>query len=502
MDQTRKYPLYLFAGSDDNLSNLTRRLGEPLHGSIDSKGAWAGAGSWPLPEGAAPLCMNGGAAAFAARSARLVAERLRMAGLKAAESHREADGQGSYRRCFAVTVFCLQAVHIAEIPSRTGEGAGDSLAASRRAMSSRMSGGSMGGSASDMRGNSLMVSGPEPGSPMFRRLEKTAVRALYVQGLDFGEVTLLSCGSGYAVASIVPLPELGLGNSARLFAESVRRVAADWALEAAPASSGAAANKMLIGMDPEFLLYDRLRGKIVPASRFLDTAGRAGCDAVWINGRRKYPLAELRPAPGGEPREAVQHLMAAMREASRQIGDKALAWLAGGMPQPGLPLGGHLHFSGVMLTPQLLRALDNYLALPVAALEDPRSRARRPRYGLLGDFRRQAYGGFEYRTLPSFLISPVVTKGVVALAVLIAEEYKGPALSSLPLNDDEALSAFYQGDRPAIRRLALQVIEEVADLPGFSKYESYLTPMFDAIRSGKMWDETADIREAWKISVP
>lgn len=46
------------------------------------------------------------------------------------------------------------------------------------------------------------------------------------------------------------------------------------------------------------------------------------------------------------------------------------------MPQPGFPLGGHLHFSGVALNGALLRALDNYLALPLALLEDKRAVAQ------------------------------------------------------------------------------------------------------------------------------
>lgn len=101
------------------------------------------------------------------------------------------------------------------------------------------------------------------------------------------------------------------------------------------------------------------------------------------------------------------------------------------MPQPGFPLGGHLHFSGVSLNGALLRALDNYLALPLALLEDKRATRRRPHYGNLGDFRRQSYGGFEYRTLPSFLISPQLAKGVIGMAFLIASQY--PRLQRRPL---------------------------------------------------------------------
>ncbi|MCZ4142661.1 hypothetical protein BZG17_33240, partial [Escherichia coli] len=123
-------------------------------------------------------------------------------------------------------------------------------------------------------------------------------------------------------------------------------------------------------------------------------------------------------------RELIAHLLRAFGSASRSITDHTLIWQAGSMPQRGLPLGGHVHFSGITLNGELLRTLDNYLALPLAMLQDPRGDARRPRYGALGDFRLKSHGGFEYRTLPSFLVSPLVAKGVVGLAGLIASNYR------------------------------------------------------------------------------
>ena len=70
--------------------------------------------------------------------------------------------------------------------------------------------------------------------------------------------------------------------------------------------------------------------------------------------------------------------------------------------------------SRIWLTSRLLRVLDNYLALPFILIEDQNTKLRRPRYGFLGDFRRKTHGGFEYRTLPSWIVSPRITKGVIA----------------------------------------------------------------------------------------
>ncbi|ANS74661.1 hypothetical protein AWM70_08735 [Paenibacillus yonginensis] len=460
---------------------------------------WLAAGLKPLPEGAAPLRMNSGAQAFAARSAAAAARRLSLAGLVPARQGKRRDG---YRRRFEVTVFGVRAVHTAEVG---GVGAGSSLGANA---------GAAGGVGVGQEESS------QPDSPWHRRLEKLAVKALYTQGLDFGQVTLEAGDAGWEIARMTACPAFRTPEAARAFAAAVLETAEGWRAEAErgaerlvngrsagavgqaedPELFGSGSGDLLLGMDPEFLLFDPGAGKIIPASRFLSRTGAAGCDSVWIRGRRRFPLAELRPDPAGEPKAALRQLMGAMREAARQIGDAPLAWLAGGLPQPGLPLGGHLHFSGVVLTPQLLRALDHFLALPVALLEDSRSASRRPRYGCLGDFRRQSHGGFEYRTLPSFLVSPVVTKGTVALALLVASVYKSGALPEVPPLPASALEAFYTGDRTALRPFALRALEQAEALPSFSSYQLYIDPMFKAVRSGRTWDESVDIRKAWKLA--
>jgi len=237
--------------------------------------------------------------------------------------------------------------------------------------------------------------------------------------------------------------------------------------------------------------------KIVPASRFLERTGMAGCDSVTIGGRRIYPVAELRPAPSSEPRELLAHLMRAFAAASRSISDHSLIWQAGGMPQRGLPLGGHIHFSGVNLTGELLRALDNYLALPLAFLQDPRGSGRRPRYGALGDFRLKSYGGFEYRTLPSFLVSPLVAKGVVALAGLIASGYT--QLRQRPLAKAEVHAAFYEGKREVIKEHIPALVDDLKRLDGYARYERYASPLILQLKLGKTWDESRDIRKLWNI---
>lgn len=332
------------------------------------------------------------------------------------------------------------------------------------------------------------------GSLLDRRLEKIAVRTLYTLNLQMGEVTIRAGeDSRFTVERVSPMPDF----RGEELAERAAKAVFNTVLELYRQRGAVKEQQTLLGMDPEFLLFNRATGRVIPASRYLELTGEAGCDSIRYRGERRFPLVELRPQPGGEPREVLVHLLRAFRRAYQSIGDKALQWQAGGMPQRGFPLGGHLHFSGIPLTFRLLQVLDNYLALPVAVLEDQRGSKRRPRYGYLGDFRLQGHGGFEYRTLPSFLISPLVTKGVVAIAALIAGHEE--QLKRRPLLDDEMYNAFYKGDQNQLREVLPELYADLTSLAAYSKYESYIAPFIEATCSGRTWDETTDIRRPWKL---
>lgn len=414
------------------------------------------------------LVMNQGAGVFHATSQQEMEQRLRAAGMKANLHSSAANNlRSSYLRRFIVRIFHLRAVEI--IPCGLAERAFN-LSGDRREQ------------------------GEQAGlTTLERRLERLAVRALYTLGLDFGEVEISAGEGGAMVIQLVhAVPGLADDSSALKFAKAIAEESARLTRQGQ--------EPLKLGMDPEFLLYNRTERKIVPASRFLEKTGIAGCDAVRSGDRTLYPIAELRPAPGTGPADLLRNLMGAMRYASRHITDTSLLWLAGGLPLPGLPLGGHLHFSGLPLTAELLRTLDNYLALPAALMEDERAKDRRPRYGYLGDHRTQGHGGFEYRTLPSFLVSPLLTKGVVALAALIAEEYRG--LRSRPLMRGDVHQAFYLGNKTVLREAYGSIEEEIRAAKSYPGLEKYIEPFLKALRLGRTWDESRDIRTVWKIERP
>jgi len=387
-------------------------------------------------------------------------QRLITAGLLASCRPSKPDRQRIYKRRFMVSVFHLRALRAIPI-DRSGI----------------------------VRSSVLE---PEQGTLLWRRLEKTAIRALYAFGLDMGDVVIAAGEEGqYTVEEFSPTPDFNDAATVQLYANAM----AEHLHQLRQFSSKEA--EVLIGMDPEFLLFNRNSGKVVPASRYLSHHGEAGCDVLRFQGRRLLPLAELRPAPGRDPEEVVRHLLHAFRTANTHISDRNLIWQAGGMPQRGFPLGGHVHFSGVPLTSELLRVLDNYLALPVFMLEDSTSFRRRPNYGFLGDYRIKSYGGFEYRTLPSFLISPLVTKGVIALAKLIVEDPRH--FQRRPMHNDEVFHAFYSGHPERIRQFIFPLLSDIVQANGYSRYEKYLAPFLEAVKSGLTWDESTDIRGPWKI---
>ncbi len=333
----------------------------------------------------------------------------------------------------------------------------------------------------------------DSGSAAFhaRRAAREAVKALYALGLDYGIVSIGVLPDRHTlVLDIDPAPLLDERLS-EMFAGAINRYDEELSRELRREEPA------MLGSDPEFLLRSP-QGKVVSASRFLEREGRVGCDGIVLRGHRVIlPLAELRPQPSAEPRELARNLRRTMRLAARRIHDESLAWLSGGMPLKGFPLGGHIHFSRCWLNVHLLRALDNYLALPLMLIEGETTRCRRPRYGYLGDFRKQPHGGFEYRTLPSWLESPAVTRGVFALAALIAGQYW--TLSSQPLLSAAVQAIYYRGDKEQARGIVRGLWDEMAALEAYSRYAQDLESLRERVLRMEPWNELADFRKAWEI---
>lgn len=331
--------------------------------------------------------------------------------------------------------------------------------------------------------------------PIWKPAERLAVRAVYSSGLDFGQVLLrLSDEGKLRVTGVSPALDVRSSAGAAKLTAAIAAFSAEWAKE----TSGAGARAVL-GADPEFVMVSAA-GRVVPASRYFAPGDATGCDSIRLRGVKIWPLVELRPRPSRDPARLTAELRRLLGAAAERTDGAALSWRAGALPVKGIPLGGHIHLSGAALHAERVRALDNAVALPLRLLEPPGAARRRPRYGALGDVRRQPHGGFEYRTPPSWLVSPRLTLGALALAKVAAEHARELA-SERPLDADEVRDAFYAGDRAVLTDAAERVYRAIRRTQGYAEYRDAIDFVFDAVARGRIWDESEDIRLKWRIPV-
>ncbi|MFC5403710.1 putative amidoligase domain-containing protein [Cohnella soli] len=332
-----------------------------------------------------------------------------------------------------------------------------------------------------------------PGHALWKPAEKLATRTLYALGLDFGQVEVRVSDSGWIhVAAVKPaIPKLSEEGRLR-WKERLDEFIAAWEAETGERPVAK------LGADPEFVLLSE-EGKVVPASRYFRPEADAGCDSVRVRGEKRWPLVELRPRPTTEPGQLAADVRRLLVVAAEKTAGAALNWRAGALPVPGLPIGGHIHLSGVALTGERLRALDNAVALPLRLLEPASAARRRPRYGALGDVRRQPHGGFEFRTPPSWLVSPRLTLGAFALAKIAAEHSRELA-AGRPLDEERYRDAFYSGDRNALLEATERIYARIRQTFGYTAYKESVDYLFAAIAAGRRWDESTDFRRKWRIA--
>nr|WP_281378729.1 hypothetical protein [Paenibacillus phyllosphaerae] len=335
----------------------------------------------------------------------------------------------------------------------------------------------------------------KPEEVLHRRAGKTAIKALYALQLDLAAIDLLLKEDGSCQVVSIHLPtHQKLPDQTWDWEAVVQRISERW--RSSKSIRSAAAKPILVGADPEFLLMSA-EGKVVPAHRYLGDGYGAGTDTVYIGGKIVRIVAELRPAPA----ETVDVLMARIRkllqQAASRINDPTLRLAAGAMPAPGLALGGHIHLSGVELTPRLLRLLDSYVAFPLAMVESAGGRSRRPRYGCLGDTKLQQHGGFEYRTLPSWLLSPMLAQASIALSMLCAHEQRN--LIYCPAEEDVYVEAYYSGDRNRLYQCLEPLEASMRHTAAYAELAPYIDPFIASLRRREIWDESADLRKAWRL---
>ncbi|MFZ2539943.1 MAG: hypothetical protein WAX04_13770, partial [Oscillospiraceae bacterium] len=137
--------------------------------------------------------------------------------------------------------------------------------------------------------------------------------------------------------------------------------------------------------------------------------------------------------------------------------------------------------------------------LPVFLIENQNtSIKRRNKYGHLGDFRVKDYGGFEYRTPGSWLITPEITLAVLCLAKIVSSNYR--KLSRNYFMNVEAQRAFYNGDQRYFKAYFEDIWRDIQRLDIYNEYKHQLEPIPNMINGNICWDEKLDIRKSWSLS--
>ena len=323
------------------------------------------------------------------------------------------------------------------------------------------------------------------------KIAEMAKKSLYLVGLDMGIVTVvLTSKRRLKVQGINPSPiirEKDINSLTEMFIDFYN-------LE-----NDLLTREIILGADPEFMLFNSKNGKMIAASEFFPRDGIVGCDNIRIPSRQQRPIAEIRPKPAASPLELIDNIKIALSSASKLAPYKNVKWVAGSQPMNGYSIGGHIHFSNIKINASVLRALDNYLGLIIFLIEDPITAAkRRKKYGFIADYRVKDHGGFEYRTPGSWLVSQKIATAILCLAKIVVSRY--PYLSKNYLNNVTAYEAFYNGDQEYFMNCFYSLWGNIENTDMYSRFADELEIIPEMIIGNIKWNEKTDFRKSWKIS--
>jgi len=325
-----------------------------------------------------------------------------------------------------------------------------------------------------------------------KKIVELAKRVIYLLCLDYGMVKISVTGrTTNIVTSINTSPRIRDKDFTSLLRKLDRVIAFN---------NDSTLKEVKMGADPEFMISNSRNGKMIPASQFFPRDGVVGCDNIRMPNRQNRPIAELRPKPDYSPRQLLLNIKEALRMASKLTPYKNVKLLAGSRPFIGYSIGGHIHFSNVDINNHILRALDSYVGLPIFLIENQVTAVkRRNRYGFLADIRVKDYGGFEYRTPGSWLVSPEIASAVLCLAKIVASNYL--KLTRNCFITVEAQRAFYEGNQEYLRLLFDDVWSDIRKTEMYNDFKEELQIINDMVNKGAIWNENEDIRKTWDINI-
>jgi hypothetical protein len=142
--------------------------------------------------------------------------------------------------------------------------------------------------------------------------------------------------------------------------------------------------KLMIGADPEFEVRDST-GRFVSANRAIKSiSNEFGTDGCSDTG-------EIRPKPG-TPEVVLENISKILSNGNEKV-ENGMNLFAGAYSH--VPLGGHIHFSGVEDDDSLIESLDILITKPLRKISHSKHR-QDTGYGDLGEYNSNSHG-WEYR---------------------------------------------------------------------------------------------------------
>lgn len=171
-----------------------------------------------------------------------------------------------------------------------------------------------------------------------------------------------------------------------------------------------------VGADPEFEIRDS-SGNHVSANRYFSGLdNQLGTDGNFNTG-------EIRPS-FGLPTTVNRSVSSLISQMAKKTQYEAYAGAG-----KHVALGGHIHFSGIQNSPELLQKLDQFIAIPLNEVSNSQIRTSE-RYGNLSEFKHQTHG-WEYRSPVSWLSHPWIAKGAIVIAYYLARAQEKGKLNQI-----------------------------------------------------------------------
>ena len=271
-------------------------------------------------------------------------------------------------------------------------------------------------------------------------------------------------------------------------------------------------DKLLIGSDPEYIFVGAKK-KPICTKLFRKLAnGKIGCDGHNYTG-------EIRPMPEEQPLIHMENVHSLIKVIQR-YSPKALAGNYVTIKEDadgrmGEPLGGHIHFGHSKLKKlfageygkgdekrTIWQALSPIAITHLFIEDNVRAKKRRGAYGSITDVRKQPHG-FEYRTLGSWLCSPIVTAYSLVSSYAIIQTWlkEDGSLPRIELTGKDE-QEFYRcnlnhfvDDLSECQEIIDKVCKKVYGKN--SKEYSYLHGFNNLIKRGKIWDEENPFPPKW-----